>query len=45
MVGTAGEAEHSVTAGDRKFVEDLTYAGAAEIQLGQMATNAAATRM
>ena len=37
VVGTAGEAEHSVTAGDRKFVEDLTYAGAAEIELGRMA--------
>ena len=39
VVGTTGAADvdHSLKAGDRKFVEDLTYAGAAEIELGRMA--------
>ena len=37
VVGTTGQAAHEVTAGERKFVEDLTYAGAAEIELGRMA--------
>jgi len=43
VVGTAGEAGHAVTAGDRKFVEDLTYAGAAEIELGRMAAERGAS--
>ena len=43
VVGTTGEAEHSLSAGDRTFVEDLTYAGAAEIELGRMATERGAS--
>ena len=38
VVGTTGtNVDHSVSAGDRKFVEDLTYANTAEIELGRMA--------
>lgn len=39
VVGTTGAADvdRSASAGDRDFVEDLTYAGAAEIELGRMA--------
>jgi putative membrane protein len=38
VVGTTGaDVDRSASAGDREFVEDLTYAGAAEIELGRMA--------
>ena len=39
-VGTTGDA---VSAGDRSFVEDLTIAGKAEVELGQMAMQRAAS--
>jgi putative membrane protein len=39
-VGTAGE---TVSAGDRAFVEDLTFAGMTEVELGRMATERAAS--
>lgn len=38
VVGTTGaDVDRSASVGDREFVEDLTYAGAAEIELGRMA--------
>jgi putative membrane protein len=39
-VGTTGDA---VSAGDRDFVEDLTIAGKAEVEIGQMAMQRAAS--
>ena len=43
VVGTTGAAPDALKAGDRKFVEDLTYAGAAEIELGRMAAERGAS--
>lgn len=41
-IGTTGESEATeVTSGDREFVEELTYAGAAEIELGKLASERA----
>jgi putative membrane protein len=39
VVGTTGET--SITSGDRNFVEQLTYAGAAEVELGKLAVERA----
>ena len=39
-VGTSGEADR----GTKQFVQDLTEAGTAEVQLGQLATQRAAAR-
>jgi hypothetical protein len=42
-VGTAGEAANKVSSGDKDFVNDLAVAGMAEVELGRMATQQAAS--
>jgi putative membrane protein len=43
-VGTSGEAiDTSLSHGDRSFVDDLTYAGNAEVELGRLASERAAS--
>ena len=42
-VATSGEAERdTVSTGDRNFIQELSYAGAAEVELGRLATERAA---
>jgi putative membrane protein len=44
VVGTSGEAiDTSLSNGDRSFVDDLTYAGNAEVDLGRLASERAAS--
>jgi len=44
VVGTTGEAiDTSLSRGDRSFVDDITYAGNAEVELGRFAADRAAS--
>ncbi len=42
-VGTAGSGDHNVSNGDKDFVKDLATANIAEVELGRMARDRAAT--
>jgi putative membrane protein len=42
-VGTAGSGDHNVSNGDKDFVKDLAAANIAEVELGRMAQDRAAT--